>query len=197
MSARAADVAARMIDDVIAREGGYVNHAADRGGATKFGITHATLSAWRGEACDAADIRNLSRAEAGDIYRTLYFERPRIILLPEPLQPFVFDCAVHHGPRAAALLLQRVLNERGFGCAIDGAIGVETGRACAAAHAALGAALLEALINARLKTLQRIAASDPAQRVFLRGWTRRVESFRPRSGNRRFADGAVTSPPPT
>jgi len=30
-----------LIEDVIEREGGYVNHPADRGGATNWGITEA------------------------------------------------------------------------------------------------------------------------------------------------------------
>ena len=30
-----------LIDELIEREGGYVNHPADRGGPTKFGITEA------------------------------------------------------------------------------------------------------------------------------------------------------------
>lgn len=33
-----------MIDAIIRREGGYVNHPADRGGPTRYGITMATLS---------------------------------------------------------------------------------------------------------------------------------------------------------
>lgn len=168
----------RMIEDVIAREGGYVNHPADRGGPTKFGVTLKTLRAWRGEDVDAEDVRRLTTREATSIYQTLYFERPRIQLLPSEVQPFLFDCVVHHGPRAAVLLLQRVLNENDFACARDGVIGTETANACAAAHAAMGRALIDALIDARLAVLNRIAANDSSQRVFLRGWTRRVESFR-------------------
>jgi lysozyme family protein len=33
----------RLLDEVIAREGGFVHHPADRGGPTKYGITQATL----------------------------------------------------------------------------------------------------------------------------------------------------------
>lgn len=196
MSGATAGSVERMIDEVIAREGGFVNHPADRGGPTKFGIAQATLSAWRGMPCDAADVASLARAEAAAIYRALYFEKPRIALLPAPLQPFLFDCAVHHGPRAAVLLLQRVLNENGFACARDGALGPETAHACTAAFATLGSALLQALIDARLSALRRMATNDPSQRVFLKGWTRRVQSFRPPGPERRFADGAVTLPPP-
>jgi lysozyme family protein len=170
-----------MIDAIIAREGGYVDHPDDRGGATKFGITRATLQAWRGRAVDAHEVQALTREDASAIYRALFFERPRIALLPPALQPFLFDCAVHHGPRAAALLLQRTLNRRGFACAVDGTIGAETARACDAALAAHGEVLLDALIEARLSVIERIVEADPSQRVFVRGWRRRIESFRRRN----------------
>ena len=34
-----------LIDALIEREGGYVNHPSDRGGATKYGITEAVARA--------------------------------------------------------------------------------------------------------------------------------------------------------
>ena len=34
-----------LIDELIEREGGYVNHPADRGGPTRFGITEAVARA--------------------------------------------------------------------------------------------------------------------------------------------------------
>ncbi len=35
---------AQIIDAILRREGGFVDHPADRGGATKYGITHARRS---------------------------------------------------------------------------------------------------------------------------------------------------------
>jgi lysozyme family protein len=184
---------ASMIAEVIAREGGYVAHPADRGGATKYGVTHGALRAWRGEAVTAEDVRALSRAEAAALYRALYYERPRLFLLPAPLQPFLFDCAVHHGPRSAALLLQRVLNESGFPCREDGVIGAETAQRSTDALSALDNALLERLLEARLRIIDRIVANDTSQRVFLRGWVRRIESFRRRPLPSAMTDGEVAS----
>ena len=63
------DIAA-LIDEVIAREGGYGHHPADRGGATNFGITEAVARA-NGY---AGDMRRLPRAFAETIYRRLYWE---------------------------------------------------------------------------------------------------------------------------
>ena len=34
-----------LIDELIEREGGYVNHPSDRGGPTRFGITEAVARA--------------------------------------------------------------------------------------------------------------------------------------------------------
>ena len=37
-----------LIDTIVANEGGYVDNAGDAGGPTRYGITIATLSAFRG-----------------------------------------------------------------------------------------------------------------------------------------------------
>ena len=63
----------RLLEALIEREGGYVDHPADRGGATRFGITEAVARAhgYRGP------MRLLPRDEALAIYRRLYWLRPR------------------------------------------------------------------------------------------------------------------------
>src|SRR3546814_16009430 len=62
-----------LIDAVIDREGRYVNHPADRGGATCWGITEAVA---RAEGYAGA-MRDLPRADAASLYRRLYWLRPR------------------------------------------------------------------------------------------------------------------------
>jgi lysozyme family protein len=61
-----------LIDEVIGREGGYSNHPADRGGATRWGVTEKVARAhgYRG------DMRSFPRGEAVAIYRRIYWSGP-------------------------------------------------------------------------------------------------------------------------
>ena len=65
---------AAMIEALIEREGGYVNHPADKGGPTCWGITEAVA---RAHGYSGA-MRQLPREEAAGIYRRLYWLRPRL-----------------------------------------------------------------------------------------------------------------------
>ena len=168
----------QMIDDVIRREGGYVDHPQDRGGPTKFGITQATLSRHLGRPASAEDVRGLERAVAAEIYRREYYGKPRLDLLPERIQPFLFDAAVNHGPGRAVRFVQEVCNDAGFGpLAVDGACGPLTGRVAGAAERAMGDWLLAALVEERRNFYVALVERDPAQRVFLKGWLNRLAEF--------------------
>jgi len=169
-----------MIEDILRREGGYVDHPADRGGPTKFGVTLKTYGAWLGRTVSAADVQGMTEAEAREIYACNYYHTPRIDTLPEAIQPFAFDCAINHGPRNAIKLLQRTVNTAGFGpCDVDGALGPDTRLRLAEADSAMGSFFLSALVHERLALYEAIVARDPSQAAFLKGWCRRAEEFLP------------------
>ena len=71
-----------LIEDVIEREGGYVDHPADRGGPTRGGITEAV--ARRSGYLD--DMRMLPACDAAAIYKRLYWIAPNFDRLPKWLQ---------------------------------------------------------------------------------------------------------------
>ncbi|HLO78113.1 MAG TPA: glycosyl hydrolase 108 family protein, partial [Magnetospirillum sp.] len=104
-----------MLNDILAREGGFVNNPADHGGATNYGITQATLSAWLGRSATIDDVRNLGADTAKAIYRRTYFIGPHLDQLPELIQPVMLDAAVNSGPGQAVKWLQTVLNANGHG----------------------------------------------------------------------------------
>lgn len=164
---------------VIQNEGGYTNHSADRGGPTKYGVTQATLSRWLKRPASIDDVKNLTLEEARDIYETNYLTGPRISTLPEPLMTQMLDMSINHGPKNAIKMLQRVVNEAGFGpIDVDGVLGPQTRKCAVNGLEAMGPYFLNALVDERLDFYRAIVAHDPSQKVFLKGWTNRAEEFR-------------------
>ncbi|WP_237058296.1 glycoside hydrolase family 108 protein [Microbulbifer sediminum] len=168
-----------MIDDILRREGGFVDHPADRGGPTRYGITRATLSAYLGREAQYAEVKNLEREVARQIYQRNYFYQPQIDQLPPAIQPFIFDCAVNHGPGRAIKFVQDVCNRAGYkpALSVDGTMGPDTRKGAEWAQGQLGESFLRALLEERLNFYRRIVERDPSQDVFLAGWTNRVNEF--------------------
>jgi lysozyme family protein len=174
--------------EIVAREGGYVNDPADPGGATKYGVTIHTmrrlgLDLNRDGRVTEADVRLLTREQATDIFVEHYFHRPRIGLLPEALQPSVFDMQVNAGANAVRIL-QRLLRDMRLQVAVDGVIGPQTAGAAARAYAAAPHHLADAYGIARRNYYYALADGRPASRKYARrrdggkgGWIVRAEEF--------------------
>ena len=161
---------ADLIDDIINREGGYVDHPADRGGPTKYGITLTTLTEWRGEPVTPADVEALTIDEARRIYQARYIVRPRFNQIEdERLRAQIVDAAVLHGPYRAARWLQRAA-----GVTIDGVVGPQTLRAVNGADAG---ALGRRFAAHRIRKIGRILSADHSQAVFAAGWLNRATRF--------------------
>ena len=168
-----------MIDDILRREGGFVDHPADRGGPTKFGITQNTLSEYYGRNALKQEVAALDEDVAREIYQRNYYIGPRIDTLPQPVRAFVFDCAVNHGPRRAIKFVQSVCNQAGYTPTLseDGAMGPNTRRAANWAMEEMGEVFLKALIEERRNFYLTIVDARPSQSVFLKGWMNRVDEF--------------------
>lgn len=147
---------------VLRQEGGFVDHPADPGGATCFGITRATLARARGAPASVQDVRALTKEEACTIYRRLYWTAIRGDELPAGLDLAVFDLAVNAGPGRAIRLLQSAL-----AVTTDGILGPHTLRA---ARQADPLRTIRALTEQRIRFL----AGLPGWPVFGRGWRRRA-----------------------
>ena len=168
-----------LIDEVIAREGGYSDHRSDRGGATRWGITEAVARAHGYDGPMAA----LPRGTACAIYRCIYWEAPGLDGCAE-LAPRVaaelFDTGVNMGPGVAVGFLQRALNALNRGAAdypdvpVDRCFGPRTREALARFLARRGTRGEEVLLKA-IEALQgeryvRLAERRPANEAFLYGW---------------------------
>lgn len=160
---------------VLAREGGYSDHKADRGGATNKGITQKTYDAFRQEAgLLTRPVFSITDNEITAIYRLKYWNVAKCGLLHDPLDLYVFDSAVNHGPARAVKLLQRAL-----GVPDDGLLGPKT---IEALHEEIAAGQLPELCRNFLAIRQDfyddIIDNDPSQQVFADGWANRLEHLR-------------------
>lgn len=124
----------RIINEIIEREGGFVNDPDDSGKATRYGITELTARGhgYRGH------MRDLPRALAKRIYTKQYWDRikgDKLLHLSEAVAAEVADTAVNMGTGRAGHFLQRslnVLNDRSRAyrdLIVDGKIGPATLRA--------------------------------------------------------------------
>ncbi len=174
----------KLAEDIVGREGAFVNDPDDPGGATNYGVTIHTLRRLRpGQQVGVEDVRRLTRQDAVDIYVAHYFRHPRIAELPEPLWATVFDMYVNAGANAVRIL-QRLMVEMGLDVAMDGVIGPQTIAATHRAYDMAPAHLVDAYGIARRDYYYRIADRRPASRKFARrrdggkgGWITRAEEF--------------------
>ncbi|SDD79179.1 holin-associated N-acetylmuramidase [Ruegeria marina] len=178
----------QIAEDIVAREGGFVDDPDDPGGATNHGVTIHTmrrlgLDLTGDGVIGVADVRALSRAQAIEIFLAHYYERPRIGEMPAALRPSLFDMYVNAGAQAV-VILQRLLRDMGYEVTVDGAIGSQTLRAARAAAEPDETALRDSYGVARRNYYFRLADRRSASRKYARtrsggkgGWIKRAEEF--------------------
>ena len=142
------------IERVLVHEGGYVNDPRDPGQETRWGISK--------RAYPQVDIRNLTRAQAVDIYRRDFWQRVRGDELPREFAFQALDAAVNHGIGNAVRWMQRAA-----GVADDGVIGPVT---LAAVQRAQPADLVLRFNAERLRFYAKLTTFS----AFGRGWVNRV-----------------------
>jgi lysozyme family protein len=169
----------KYITDLIVREGGYVDHPADRGGPTNHGITERVARAFGYHGA----MQDLPQSVARSIYLERYWEAPGFDKVSEhsaTVAEEMLDTGVNMGPAVAGRFLQRalnVLNSEGKhypDIVADGAVGRMT---IAALRAYIGArgkdahtVLLRALNAQQAVRYIEIAEGRPSQESFVHGW---------------------------
>ncbi|OGT55469.1 MAG: hypothetical protein A3E01_09175 [Gammaproteobacteria bacterium RIFCSPHIGHO2_12_FULL_63_22] len=170
-----------VIEEVLSREGGYVNDARDAGGETNFGITAATARA----AGYSGPMRALPRELAKTIYRRRYVVAPgfdKIADISPAIAAELVDTGVNMGPAVAGKFLQRVLNAlnnqgRDYAdMAVDGIAGAATRAALTAYLAKRGAdgekVMLAALNGLQAERYISLGEARQANEAFMFGWLR-------------------------
>jgi lysozyme family protein len=149
-------------------EGGYVNNAADKGGATKYGVTLATWQHLGHPSATADDIKNLTEDDFLIVLRTYWNQWQADLInnqsIAELLVDWVYNSGVY-GIKTPQTIL---------GVVADGQVGQKTINAINTANQA---ELFAKLKQARIDFFKAIVAHNPSQHIFLQGWLNRVNSF--------------------
>ncbi|MBZ6378675.1 hypothetical protein B5C34_11690 [Pacificimonas flava] len=169
----------RLLDDLIEREGGYVDHPDDRGGPTNYGITAATARRYGYD----GGVQGLPLEMAREIYRARYWTGPaldRVADVAPGVAAELFDTGVNMGPATAIRMLQRALNamnrnEQDWSdLVMDGQVGPATLSALTA-YLEKRVPRGEMILLRALDALQgaryiELAEARPANESFVYGW---------------------------
>lgn len=153
----------------IEMEGGYANHKADRGGETMWGITKKVARA-NGY---YKSMRELPKDIAMEIYKDNYWDPLRLDQVNNQITANeLFDTAVNMGVGTSAKFLQTACNWLGSTqLKVDGRVGQKTLQAMSYINSRN---LLKMLNGLQFERYRRICILRPSQKVFFRGWLRRV-----------------------
>lgn len=173
----------RLIEELIEREGGYVNDPTDRGGETMYGITLKTARAhgYQGE------MALLPYEMAFHIYKKTYWDPLKLDAISqhsEALTEQLFDFGVNSAPFHAAKALQttlNVMNKQQTLYADLTADGILGSRSIYALNAFLQhrkrkglVVLTEAIRGLRIAFCIDIAVNDESQEKYQFGWISRI-----------------------
>lgn len=162
---------------ILAHEGGFSDDPADRGGITNWGISLAFarqngLDIDKDGDVDAEDIRKLTKAQAIEIYRDLFWNKGGYgNLTDQKVATKVFDCAVNMGHKRAAILAQQAANTMGKNLLVDGSLGPKSFAAINSLHPTGFVAEMSRQMKAFYLA---IITKNPSQKVFEKGWLKRA-----------------------
>jgi len=171
------------IAEVIEREGGYVNHPDDRGGATCWGVTErvARQHGYHG------DMQHYPVELAIDVYDAEYWQRLKLDDVANysiDLACKIFDFGVNSGIKRAGIHFQRLLNSlnnRGTyypDLTVDGLVGQQTISALDGFARKRGkhglSVLAESLNGLRIAFCVGITENNESQEAFSFGWLSRI-----------------------
>lgn len=151
----------KILDDIVRREGGFVDHPSDPGGATNYGVTLATLRGFGsmydvdGDGdVDADDVRLVTVEQAKEIYRSTYIY-PMLKYAGGPVLLGLFvDAAVNHGVARVSKWIEDILK-----------------------NTTDPNTVYKLFLKKRIIYFGEITKRNPKFSVFIEGWLRRVAEF--------------------
>ena len=146
-------------------EGGYCNNPNDKGGETKWGVTHTTYnSIYKGS------VKNMTEEQWDFIFTTLYWDKCNADSIDnQNVANIIVDWCWHSGVAKVKKKIQRL-----FGLVDDGVFGDKTLKVLNTNTKSV----FNTIWNARAKFFCDIVANNPSQKVFYNGWMNRLNALK-------------------
>jgi len=168
----------RIIDSILAVEGGFVDDPSDSGGETNWGITKTVARAEGYE----GPMATMPRAVAVSIYERQYWDAihgDTLVKMSERVAEEVAEAGVHMGVHRAVTILQRCLNVLNSGgrlyceMPVDGILGGQTLRCLGEYLACRDESVLVTMLNV-LQGSHYIELAERREKDerFIYGWVR-------------------------
>jgi lysozyme family protein len=149
----------------------FTNHPNDKGGPTRYGVIQKQYDKYCLEKNKTlTSVEKISIFEVQDIYYSKYWLPAKCNEMPGKLSTVVFDTTVNSGQGRAVKILQQSI-----GAKVDGIIGKETISKLVNCDQNK---LANQFVDIRIEFYNNIVLKDPTQKVFLKGWLRRVQFLR-------------------
>lgn len=162
--------AKKLIPFILKWEGGFSNHPSDRGGATNKGITISTFRSFYGKDKTVGDLVKMTSEQWENIFRAGYWNPFRGDgISSQGVANICVDWAWASGTKTAIRQVQRIV-----GVKEDGLCGPVT---LDAINKMDGRTLFVKIREARLAFVDTIIRRDASQRVFEKGWKRRINDI--------------------
>jgi lysozyme family protein len=145
---------------------------------TNWGIAAPTLKQHLRRNPTKQEMMDLPRETAVLIYKRKYYSSHKIHLLPEVIQPNVFDMGVNAGPSRGIKILQDILRNKGHSDEeSNGKITEQTVLQCQRALNA-GIDLRNIYSDYRIAFYEDLCKRKPRNNRFLKGWISRANVYR-------------------
>ena len=163
----------RALEYTFKNEGGFSNDAHDRGGATRFGITHEEASRWCHRPVSIEEMKEFPLEQAKAIYEAWYWKPLGCDRVNSPgIAICFFDIGVVRGIGVPPRYAQLICNRLGSVLAVDGHMGPKTLAAINGLQSP--AEFIHQFAVMTESGFRAIVAANPTQKVFERGWVARA-----------------------
>lgn len=152
-------------------EGGFANHPADPGGATKWGVTLDTYRSFYGSYKMVDDLKNMTEYEWNRIFMKGFWNKAiGEQIISQGVANMIVDWGWHSGMKTSIKAVQKIL-----GCTQDGIMGPIT---MGFINRSNPTELYNKLYDARKKFYENLVIKKPQMHVFLKGWMNRLNDLK-------------------